>query len=263
MERVWPGAVVEENTLQVHISAVRKALGPDRGLLRTVQGRGYRLLGTWEISRSTPPIREIESGPAVAPAAPSFLNNLPAAGTNLIGRALNVQELEDLLSAYRVITLTGPGGIGKSKLALETARHLLAQGRGDVWLAELASLSDPDLLASTVANALGLRLGFVNVSPELVARVIGRRKILLLLDNCEHIIDAVALFAETVISQCPHVTILATSSGSPADRRRIRLPGAAARCPRPARHAWQHPEMQCRAVVCRENHGDELRLLAG
>jgi predicted ATPase/DNA-binding winged helix-turn-helix (wHTH) protein len=211
MERVWPGAVVEENTLQVHISAVRKALGPDRGMLRTVQGRGYRLVGTWEISRSTSPIREVESGPAVAPAAPSFLNNLPTAGTDLIGRAQNVQELQDLLSAYRVITLTGPGGIGKSKLALETARHLAAQGHGDVCLAELASLSDPSLVASTVATALGLRLGFVDVSPALVARVIGQRRILLLLDNCEHVIDAVALLAETVISQCPRVTILATS----------------------------------------------------
>ena len=207
MQRVWPGAFVEENTLWVHMSAVRKALGPDRGMLKTVSGRGYRLLGTWNISQGETPNGGLDAGGTAA----AVSNNLPAAGTNLIGRAPSVQELQDLLSAYRVVTLTGPGGIGKTKLALEVARRMLAQGYGDVWLAELASLSDPGLLAPAVASALGLSLGFVDVSAEIVARAVGHRKILLLLDNCEHIIDAVATFAETMIRLCPHAIILATS----------------------------------------------------
>jgi predicted ATPase/DNA-binding winged helix-turn-helix (wHTH) protein len=211
MERVWPGATVEENTLQVHISAVRKALGPDRGRLKNLKGRGYRLLGTWNVSAGTTPTGEIDAGPAAQPSATAVSNNLPAAGTELIGRACAMQELQDLLSAYRVITLTGPGGIGKSKLALETARRVLAQDHGDVWLVELASLSDPGLMPSAVASALGICFGFVDVSVENVACAIGLKKILLLLDNCEHIIDAAAAFAETIIHRCPNATILATS----------------------------------------------------
>ena len=211
MARVWPGAIVEENTLQVHISAVRKALGPDRGMLKTESGRGYRLLGTWTMSRDATQVGGVDGGSAVAPSVPPLSNNLPAAGTNLIGRAAAVQELQHLLSAYRVITLTGPGGIGKTKLALELARNVLAQGYGDVWLVELASLSHPSLLAPAVASALGLRFGFVDVSAEIVARAIGQRKILLLLDNCEHVVDAAAAFAEMMIRLCPHATTLATS----------------------------------------------------
>src|SRR6266478_3509272 len=83
MERVWPGAIVEENTLQVHISAVRKALGPDRGMLKNIKGRGYRLLGTWHVSGGTTSVGEIV---VAAPSPYAASNNLPAAGTDLIGR---------------------------------------------------------------------------------------------------------------------------------------------------------------------------------
>ena len=204
---VWPGTIVEENTIWVHISAARKALGPDRGKLKNDKGRGYRLLGPW-VARVTTPIGEIDDGQGASPLTTS--NNLPAISTGLIGRDVAVQQLQDLISAYRVITLTGPGGIGKTRLALAAARNMLAHGQSDVWLVELASLSDPDLVPSAVANALGLR-GVVDTSAEAVARAIGRRKILLLLDNCEHIIDAAATLAETVIDQCPLATILSTS----------------------------------------------------
>lgn len=211
MKRVWPGAIVEENTLWVHISAVRKALGPDRGMLKTVAGRGYRLIGTWHSSRGGSPTGEVALRPILAPSPTVLLNNLPAASTNLIGRDQAVQELLDLLSAYRVITLTGPGGIGKTKLAVETAREMLALGHNDVWLVELASLMEPDLLPSAVASALGLRIEVADRTAEVVARAIGNRKILLLLDNCEHIVEAAARYAETMIRLCPYATILATS----------------------------------------------------
>jgi predicted ATPase/DNA-binding winged helix-turn-helix (wHTH) protein len=207
MKRVWPGAIVEENTLQVHISAVRKALGPDRGMLKNIKGRGYRLLGTWRVSGGVAQVSDVAA--AHLPRSTSI--KLPSVGTDLIGRSAAVRELQDLLSAYRVITLTGPGGIGKTRLALESARQMAAQDVGDVWLVELASLSDPSLLSSVVASALHLGLGFADVSPEIVARAIGHRRLLLLLDNCEHVIDAVAIFAETMIRLCPNATILTTS----------------------------------------------------
>src|SRR5438105_3362160 len=124
MERVWPGATVEDNTLQFHISAIRKALGPDRGILKTTSGRGYRLLGAWTFRQESPSSTDsVGPEPLPRPAEP-FQSNLPAAVSELVGRATAVQHLRGLLSAYRVVTLTGPGGIGKTKLALAVGRGL-------------------------------------------------------------------------------------------------------------------------------------------
>ena len=210
MARVWPGATVEDNTLQVHISAIRKALGADRGMLKTVQGRGYCLLGAWQI-------REESGAPApdgrelLQAAAHPFFTNVPVAASGLIGRESAVQELQDLLSAYRVVTLTGPGGIGKTVLAAQVARALFPALEGDALFVELVSLSDPVLVPSAVASTLGLQLAGDQISPDSVARAIGGRKILLVLDNCEHVVDEAARLAETVIRLCPRVSILATS----------------------------------------------------
>jgi non-specific serine/threonine protein kinase len=207
MGRVWPGAIVEENTLQVHISAVRKALGPDRRMLKTASGRGYRLLGPWTIRQghtSADPV-DLESAPG------PFQTNVPAAASALIGRSAAAQHLQDLLCAHRAVTLTGPGGIGKTVLALEVARSLFPTFQGDVWLVDLVSLSDPGLVPSTVAAAARLRLGGDEMSPKAVARVIKGKKLLLVLDNCEHVIDAAAELAETIVHMCSRTSILATS----------------------------------------------------
>src|SRR6184192_1867319 len=106
--RVWPGAIVEDNTLQFHVSAIRKALGSDRGILKTASGRGYRLLGAWTSRQeSSSSVDSIDIEPMRSPAEP-FQNNLPAAASKLVGRTNAMQQLRDLLSAYRVVTLTGP-----------------------------------------------------------------------------------------------------------------------------------------------------------
>jgi predicted ATPase/DNA-binding winged helix-turn-helix (wHTH) protein len=206
MARVWPGAIVEENKLQVHISAVRKALGTDRGKVKTSFGRGYRLVGNWRIRKEcTVPLDPTRM--SVQP----FLNNLPAAASGVIGRTAAVHHLQETLCAYRAITLTGPGGIGKTTLALEVARSLFPALNGDCWLVDLASLSDPALVPSMVVGVLGLGLGCHEISRESVARAIGGRKLLLILDNCEHVVDATARLAETVVRQCPATCIVATS----------------------------------------------------
>src|SRR5215468_6628125 len=135
MNRIWPGTVVMENTLHVHAAAVRKALGPYRGLLKTESRRGYRLLGDWTVRRhdaAKPPvglqqIRVTGESPAT---------NFPAAVAPLIGRSASQQRLQDLVSAYRVVTLTGPGGIGKTALALEVARSLVGEFADGGWLVE-------------------------------------------------------------------------------------------------------------------------------
>jgi predicted ATPase/DNA-binding winged helix-turn-helix (wHTH) protein len=207
MERVWPGAVVEENTLQFHISAIRKALSAERGLLKTVSGRGYRLLGQWNVREVTEQGNRI----SVPTLTQSFRTNVPIAGSALIGRSAERQHLLDILSAYRVVTLTGLGGIGKSVLALEVARSIFPTLEGDCWLIELASLSDSALVPAAVSIALSLRIEGIEISGDAVARALGRQKILLVFDNCEHLVEAVAKLAEIIIRLCPNASVLATS----------------------------------------------------
>ena len=142
MNRIWPGAIVRENTLQVHMSAVRKALGPYRSMLKTEFGRGYRLLGEWTVRHhdaANPPVGLLQ----IQVTGKSPATNFPATITRLVGRSAAVARLQDLVSAYRVVTLTGPGGIGKTTLALEVARRVLGEFADGGWLVELASLSDP------------------------------------------------------------------------------------------------------------------------
>src|SRR3984885_4459626 len=142
-DRVWPGAPVGEGTIHVHISAVRKALGPDRAMLNTASGRGYRLLGSWTPQQregTVPPAYSSRTSEAPPP------NNFPPLITRLVGRAAACQFVRDLVSAYRVVTLTGPGGIGKTSLAVKAVRYLLPDFEDGGWIVELASLSDPGLV---------------------------------------------------------------------------------------------------------------------
>ncbi len=136
---------------------------------------------------------------------------MPLAGSALIGRGEPRRHLLEVLSAYRVVTLTGPGGIGKSVLALEVARSIFPTLEGDCWIVELASLSDPALVPAAVSVALGLRIAGSVISAESVARALDREKLLLVLDNCEHLVDAVAKLTETIVRLCPNASVLATS----------------------------------------------------
>jgi predicted ATPase/DNA-binding winged helix-turn-helix (wHTH) protein len=209
MERVWPGATVGEGTIHVHISAVRKALGQDRAMLKTVSGRGYRLLGSWTPQQRDATAALVYSSlPRTSGSPPP--TNFPPVISRLVGRSAAAQFVRDLVSAYRVVTLTGPGGIGKTSLAIKAVRYLLSDFEEGGWLVELASLSDPGLVPSTVASTLGLKLAG-EISAESVARAVGGRHLLLVLDNCEHVIDAAANLAETFTRLCPRTTIVATS----------------------------------------------------
>ena len=209
MDRVWPGATVGEGTIHVHISAVRKALGQDRAMLKTASGRGYRLLGSWTPQQRDATAALVYSSlPRTSRSPPA--NNFPPLISRLVGRAAAAQFVRDLVSAYRVVTLTGPGGIGKTSLAIKAVRYLLSDFEEGGWLVELASLSDPGLVASTVASTLGLKIAG-EISAESVARAVGGRHLVLVLDNCEHVIDAAANLAETFTRLCPRTTIVATS----------------------------------------------------
>jgi predicted ATPase/DNA-binding winged helix-turn-helix (wHTH) protein len=223
MQSVWPSTIVEEHTLHVHISAARKALGPYRAMLKTESGRGYRLIGGWAVrqqnERTVPDTRPAARAPPTRALMAPAQNNLPAPTSDLIGRDHVVRHIQDLVSAYRIVTLTGAGGIGKTRLALEIARRLLPAFGGDVWLVELASLSDASLVTAAIASALGLHIGGKDISPPALARAIGGRRLLLVVDNCEHVIDAAARTVETVTQLCPAASVLTTS------RERMRIEG--------------------------------------
>ncbi len=208
MSRVWPGRIVEENNLQVQIAALRKALGSDRALLRTVAGRGYQFSARIEAASASPQAR-----------APLPATNLMTSLAELIGRDTEFGEVVDLVRAHRLVTLTGTGGIGKTRLSLEVGRQLLPRFAGGVWVAELAPLSDPDLVPVTVASALGLTLAAGASSPERVAAAVGTRQILLILDNCEHLIEAAARMAEALLRASPLACVMASS------REPLRAPG--------------------------------------
>jgi predicted ATPase/DNA-binding winged helix-turn-helix (wHTH) protein len=197
IRRVWPDRVVDENNLQAQISALRKALGADRELIRTVAGRGYQFTG------------EIRTAAGAPPTAPR--SNLPEPVSELIGRDACVREVVNLVTTQRLVTLTGAGGIGKTRLGLEVARQLLPRFADGVALAELGSLSDPQLVAMTVAAALGLAPVRRTVPVEGVAAALGGRHVLVLLDNCEHLIDAAAHMAEALLRAGPLVCVIATS----------------------------------------------------
>jgi predicted ATPase/DNA-binding winged helix-turn-helix (wHTH) protein len=210
MSQVWPGISVEDNTLQVHVSALRKALGPDRALLKTASGRGYRLLGNWTLGPSGGSEAEPIAEPTPQADPPARMNLPTNGGADLIGRDSDIDGVQVLLSSYRIVTLTGPGGIGKTKLALEVARRLFPSFQGDICAVELVSISDPALVPSAVAGALRLKLGGSEISVEAVGRAVGETRVLIILDNCEHVIDAAARLSETMVRLCPLATILAT-----------------------------------------------------
>jgi predicted ATPase/DNA-binding CsgD family transcriptional regulator len=148
-------------------------------------------------------------------------HNLPASLTSFVGRESEMLEARRLLSMTRLLTLNGAGGCGKTRLALEVARDLVGTYPDGVWLVELAPLADPALVPQAVATALGVREQPDRPLAQTLAGYLESRQTLLVLDNCEHLVDAVAHLAEALLSACPKLRILATS------REPLRVPGEA------------------------------------
>ena len=212
MARVWPDRIVEENHLQVQIVALRKAFGSGRELIRTVSGRGYQFTSEVRILSASPDGRAaIGTGAAAAPPEAVLPTNLPEPVSELIGRDDELREVLSLAAGHRLLTLTGAGGIGKTRLALGVARRLLPQFTDGVWLAEFSPLAGPGLVAATVAGAVGIELSGGEVSTQRVAHAIADRRLLLVLDTCEHVIAAAATMAEAVLRAGSAVRIIATS----------------------------------------------------
>src|SRR5262249_43485322 len=186
MAEVWPGVVVEENNIQVHISAVRKVLataGDGERYLLTVAGRGYRFVAP--VKRES--AAEIEAAPAPGPdqnaAVPASFgaatNNLPQQLTSLIRRGADLPDLEARLGSHRLVTLTGSGGVGKTRLAIEAGRRLLDRYPDGVWLAELAPLNDSQLVTSIIGEVLGVSLSAPSGAIETLVSALKNKELLL------------------------------------------------------------------------------------
>lgn len=207
---IWPGVVVEENNLQAQVSALRRALGSDRELIRTIAGRGYQFTGEIRTVSATRGVQAIAGVAQRTPTSSPAPTNLPEPVSELIGRDIELDEVLSLSATHRLVTLIGAGGIGKTRLGFEVARHLLSTFADGVWLADLAALSDPGLVVVTVATALGLEPAAM--SADRVRAVLGPKRLLLVLDNCEHVIEAAARISETLLRAAPSLHVLATSS---------------------------------------------------
>jgi predicted ATPase/DNA-binding winged helix-turn-helix (wHTH) protein len=210
MARVWRGRIVEENTLEGQISILRRALGDDRTVVRTVAGRGYQFVG--ELTEAACTATNAPATLAPAPVSPGM--RLPANISPIIGRETALRELADLALSHRLVTLVGAGGVGKTRLAVEVARQLAPHFAEGVYLAELAATSSPDYLPTTLAVALGFPPGDGTPSLDKLAATLHERHMLLLLDNCEHLIESAATMAETLLRVAPRATIIATSRES-------------------------------------------------
>ena len=209
MARVWPGRVVEEHNLESHVSTLRAVLGPDRGLIRTVSGRGYQFTGEIR-ALSQAGDQRASLGPDAAEPGALPPTNVPEPVLELIGRDDELAEVVNLMGTHRLVTLTGAGGIGKTRLAVALARELRPHFADGVWLAQFSPLADPKLVPTTVAAAVGLELGG-EASVQNVAQGLAGRRLLLVLDTCEHVIEIAASMAEAALQAGSELRILATS----------------------------------------------------
>jgi predicted ATPase/DNA-binding winged helix-turn-helix (wHTH) protein len=206
LSRVWPDVIVEEGSLRFHIASLRKTLGDGRAGARyitTLAGRGYCFVAP--ISRSS------DLGTVEGAVVASFPHaNLPNRLMRMVGRDEDVLRLSTQLTAARFVTIVGAGGVGKTTVAVAVGHHLIEAFAGAALFVDLGMLNDPDLVATAVASMLGLSVQSSDPTPTLIAYLRDQR-ILLILDTCEHLIEAVAALASRIFVAAPQVHILATS----------------------------------------------------
>jgi predicted ATPase/DNA-binding winged helix-turn-helix (wHTH) protein len=208
ISRVWPGLTVEHANLRVHIAALRRVLGDEVGTGRyisSVSGRGYCFVAAVRrgpIEKTEHEINVLQSPPLNSP--------LPARPGRMVGRDETTRIVLALLMTRRFVSIIGPGGMGKTTVALAAAHDAIEAFVGAVFFIDLSSLTDPNLASTAVASALGCAVDSVDPLLSLLA-FIRQRRLLLLLDNCEPMIEVVAKLAERVVCEAPRAHILVTS----------------------------------------------------
>jgi predicted ATPase/DNA-binding winged helix-turn-helix (wHTH) protein len=206
IHRAWPNVIVEDGNLRTQMAFVRKALRDGEGGARyivTVPGRGYRFVST--VSRSAE--RVPFSASTETPRGPS---PVPIRLTRVIGRESDVSDILSRLNRHRLVTIVGPGGIGKTTVAFAVAERQTAFYEDGICFVDLASLIDPSTLPATLASKLGISIASRGILPEVVAHLRDKH-FLLVLDCCEKFVEAAAVLAESLLQETVALHILATS----------------------------------------------------
>ena len=204
IDHVWPNVTVEEGSIRVHVAAVRKALGDGQfgnRYIANIKGRGYSFVGT---------VVPLAGGGESRNEKFRHQGRLSVRPIKMIGREAVLSEVSHKLRNERFVTLLGPGGIGKTTIALAVGRAAAKEFGGNVHFVDLQSLTDPPDVAGAVATSLGVAFKSKDPGSELVDLVRSRR-LLIILDSCEHVIDAVALVAEQLFQETEQVYLLVTS----------------------------------------------------
>jgi predicted ATPase/DNA-binding winged helix-turn-helix (wHTH) protein len=203
IERVWPKRGAEPVSLRVHISVLRKALDqsdPGRRYIANVPGQGYSFVVP-VISRSTQASEDFK---------PSSMPRMPARSMRMLGRRDAVAAIQMKLAEQKFVTIVGPGGIGKTTVAVAVAHEMSAIFDGQVHFVDLSAFGDASLVVPAVATSLGVSVQTSNVVPALIDRL-RERPTLIILDCCEHLVDGASAIAEELICRVPTLHLLATS----------------------------------------------------
>lgn len=206
LSKLWPGQTVDEGRLRVHVTSLRKALGDGKHgarYLSTVSGQGYSFVARVFLPDDA---AKTSKRPGL-----KQVHNLPPLPAGIVGRDQTVHDLSLRLGNERFVSIVGPGGIGKTTVAVSTGHTLLDDFAGEVYFFDLGTLHDPGLVPNVIASTFGLR----SEDPigALVA-FLGDKRILLIIDSCEHVIETSAALAERLFRQAPQLHILATSRES-------------------------------------------------
>ena len=201
LDDVWGDRFVSDSALTTRIKAVRQAVGDDgnrQAIIRTVHGKGYEFVATVESEEA-----DLEPSPAVA--------GLGIALLPLIGRDAQLADLVVALADHRLVTLVGPGGVGKTSLALELARSVAANYEDGVHVIELVRVVNEEATAAAFATAIDVNLRRSSSIDDAIVEMLRPRSSLLLLDNCEHLVEPVAGLVTRILREAPAVSVLATS----------------------------------------------------
>src|SRR5882757_4633564 len=204
IDRIWSDVTVEEGSIRVHIAAIRKALGDGQfgnRYIANVKGRGYSFVGT---------VVPLAGGRESRNARVRHQGTLPLRPIMMVGRETAVNGVSGKLRNERFVTLLGPGGIGKTTIALAVGRAAAGEFGGKVHFVDLESLTDPRHVTGAVATSLGLALKSKDPGLELVD-LVRSQKLLIILDSCEHVIETVALLAEQLHQESEQIHLLTTS----------------------------------------------------
>ncbi|MFC7701658.1 ATP-binding protein [Bradyrhizobium sp. GCM10028915] len=207
VKRIWAGVNVDEGSLRFHVAALRKALGDTGKSARyvvNVPGRGYCFVASF--AQAAPP-----AAPLPAESAPP--RSLPAQLTRMVGREDVIEKISNGLSLYRFMTVVGPGGIGKTSVAVTVGHRRSQDFGGRVFFVDFGPLRDASHIATTIASALGLTISAEDPTPALLT-FLKTDPALLIFDGCEHVLDHLAPLVERIVREAPQLRVLATSRES-------------------------------------------------